>query len=108
MNDFDMGGVEGAVKRLSTSDHVSKLPANVLIGYKDVVEYIRKGYKTVAYDIEATTFFEKRRKVIAHLWIFFSSMKLWNMLPLTIGEAKILKEKLNYGLLTRVRRDHRD
>ncbi|MCL6605534.1 MAG: hypothetical protein K6T94_21930 [Paenibacillus sp.] len=35
--------------------------------YKDAVEYMRKGYKTVAYGIEATTFAEKRRKVIASL-----------------------------------------
>lgn len=100
LNDFDMAGLEGAVKRLSTSDHVSNLPANVLIAketrhlnymlykrvtdavlhaannvvdphehmivqllfvgerkyrYKDAVEYMRKGYKTVAYGIEATT-----------------------------------------------------
>lgn len=112
LNDFDMAGVEGAVKRLSTSDHISNLPANVLIAketrhlnymlykrvtdavlhaannvvdphehmivqllfigerkyrYKDAVEYMRKGYKTVAYGIEATTFAEKRRKVIASL-----------------------------------------
>ncbi|AIQ70374.1 hypothetical protein PGRAT_24130 [Paenibacillus graminis] len=112
LNDFDMAGVEGAVKRLSSSDHISNLPANVLIAketrqlnymlykrvtdavlhaannvvdphehmivqllfvgerkyrYKDAVEYMRKGYKTVAYGIEATTFAEKRRKVIASL-----------------------------------------
>lgn len=112
LNEFDMAGVEGAVKRLSTSDHVSNLPANVLIAkesrhlnymlykrvtdavlhaannvvdphehmivqllfvgerkyrYKDAVEYMRKGYKTLAYGIEATTFAEKRRKVIASL-----------------------------------------
>ncbi|GGF73019.1 hypothetical protein GCM10010912_17790 [Paenibacillus albidus] len=112
LNDFDMAGVEGAVKRLGTSDHVSNLPANVLIAketrhlnymlykrvteavlhaannivdphermivqllfvgerkyrYKDAVEYMRKGYKAVAYGIEATTFAEKRRKVIASL-----------------------------------------
>lgn len=112
LNEFDMAGVEGAVKRLNTSDHVSNLPANVLIAketrhlnyllyklvteavahaannvidlhehmivqllfvgerkyrYKDAVEYMRKGYKTLAYGIEATTFAEKRRKVIASL-----------------------------------------
>ncbi|OKP95412.1 hypothetical protein [Paenibacillus sp. P46E] len=112
LNDFDMAGIEGAVKRLSSSDHISNLPANVLIAketrhlnymlykrvtdavlhaannvvdphehmivqllfvgerkyrYKDAVEYMRKGYKTVAYGIEATTFAEKRRKVIASL-----------------------------------------
>ncbi|MEK4879470.1 MULTISPECIES: hypothetical protein [Paenibacillus] len=112
LNEFDMSGVEGAVKRLSTSDPVSNLPANVLIAkearhnnyllykrvteavahasnnvidphenkivqllfvgerkyrYKDAVEYMRRGYKTVAYGIEATTFAEKRRKVIASL-----------------------------------------
>lgn len=112
LNDFDMAGVEGAVKRLGSSDSISNLPANVLIAketrhnnyllykrvteavahaanniidphehkivqllfvgerkyrYKDAVEYMRKGYKTVAYGIEATTFAEKRRKVIASL-----------------------------------------
>ncbi|MEK4196161.1 hypothetical protein NYE59_23990 [Paenibacillus sp. FSL L8-0323] len=112
LNEFDMSGVEGAVKRLSTSDPVSNLPANVLIAkearhnnyllykqiteavahaannvkdphenkivqllfvgdkkfrYKDAVEYMRRGYKTLAYGIEATTFAEKRRRVIASL-----------------------------------------
>ncbi|MEK4141788.1 hypothetical protein NST48_12615 [Paenibacillus sp. FSL M7-0547] len=112
LNDFDMAGVEGAVKRLGSSDSISNLPANVLIAketrhnnyllykrvteavahaanniidphehkivqllfvgerkyrYKDAVEYMRKGYKTIAYGIEATTFAEKRRKVIASL-----------------------------------------
>lgn len=112
LNEFDMAGVEGAVKRLNTNDPVSNLAANVLIAkearhlnyllykrvteavlhaannvvdphehmivqllfvgerkyrYKDAVEYMRKGYKTVAYGIEATTFAEKRRKVIASL-----------------------------------------
>jgi hypothetical protein len=111
LNEFDMAGLEGAVKRLNTSDHVSNLPVNVLIAketqhlnyllyklvteavahaanniidpheykivqllfvgerkyrYKDAVEYMRKGYKTVAYGM-ATTFAEKRRKVIASL-----------------------------------------
>ncbi len=112
LNDYDMAGVEGAVKRLNSGDLVSNLPANVLIAkearhanyliykrvieavlhaannvidphekrivqllfvgdrkyrYKDAVEYMRKSYKTITYGIEATTFAEKRRKVIASL-----------------------------------------
>ncbi|MFE4709503.1 hypothetical protein ACFRAM_01405 [Paenibacillus sp. NPDC056722] len=112
MNELDMAGVEGAVKRLGTSDHISNLPANVLIAkeqrhinyllykriteavrhaaaniidphenkiiellfvgdrkyrYKEAVEYMRRGYKKVAYGIEATTLADKRRKAIASL-----------------------------------------
>ncbi|MNC08779.1 hypothetical protein D3C75_563810 [compost metagenome] len=112
LTEYDMAGVEGAVKRLSTNDHISNLPANVLIAketrhlnyllykqiteavehaannvinphenmivkllftgerkyrYKDAVEYMRHGIKKEVYGIEATTFAEKRRRVIASL-----------------------------------------
>ncbi|MEK4881446.1 MULTISPECIES: hypothetical protein [Paenibacillus] len=112
LNDFDMAGIEGAVKRLGSSDSISNLPANVLIAketrhlnyvlykriteavmhaanniidphefkivellftgerkfrYKDAVEYMRHERKKGIYSIEATTFAEKRRKVIASL-----------------------------------------
>lgn len=112
LNEYDMAGVEGAVKRLNSSDHISNLPVNVLIAketrhlnyllyklvteavmhatnniidphefkivellftgerkfrYKDAVEYMRHERKKGIYSIEATTFAEKRRKVIASL-----------------------------------------
>ncbi|MEK3699335.1 hypothetical protein NYE33_20395 [Paenibacillus sp. FSL R10-2199] len=112
LDDFDLTGMGGAVKRLSTNDLISNIPENVMIAretrqanykiykfvveaiihasnnipnihehkivellfvgdkevkYKDAVKYMRAGYTEALYSIEATTFAEKRRRVIASL-----------------------------------------
>ncbi|OMD21349.1 hypothetical protein BJP48_30075 [Paenibacillus odorifer] len=112
LDEFDFLGIEGAVKRLNSTDLVSNIPENVAIAremrqanykvykfvvdavvhatnnipnphehkivqllfvgekevkYKDAVKYMRVGYTEALYSIEATTFAEKRRKVIASL-----------------------------------------
>ncbi|WP_405176327.1 hypothetical protein MHI27_11840 [Paenibacillus sp. FSL H8-0261] len=112
LDDFDLTGMGGAVKRLSTNDLISNIPENVMIAremrqtnykiykfvveaiihasnnianihehkivqllfvgdkevkYKDAVKYMRNGYSETLYSIEATTFAEKRRRVIASL-----------------------------------------
>lgn len=112
LDDFDLTGMGGAVKRLSTNDLISNIPENVMIArearqanykvykfvveaiihasnnipniherkivellfvgdkvfkYKDAVKYMRVGYTEELYSIEATTFADKRRRVIASL-----------------------------------------
>lgn len=112
MDVFDLTGMDGAVKRLGTTDLISNIPENLMIArelrqayykiykflveaiihasnyipdihekkivellfvgdkevkYKDAVKYMRAVYSEALYSIEATTFADKRRRVIASL-----------------------------------------
>lgn len=112
LDDFDLTGMDGAAKRLGTTDLISNIPENLMIAremrqanykiykflveaiihasnnipnihenkivellfvgdkevkYKDAVKYMRAGYTEALYSIEATTFADKRRRVIASL-----------------------------------------